>query len=53
MRNVCIQTHRQIKDEQPETINNLAKLLIQQWGGKNVTHSGKRVKTRSQSVQGL
>ena len=42
-----------VKGEAPEQIHNLAKLLIQQWGGKNVLHSGKRVKTRSQSVQGL
>jgi len=42
-----------LKGEPPEQINNLAKLLIQQWGGKNVLHSGKRVKTRTQSVQGL
>ena len=42
-----------LKGEEPEQINKLAKLLIQQWGGKNVTHSGKRIKTRTQSVQGL
>jgi len=39
--------------EPAASISNLAKLLINQWGGKNVEHSGKRINTRSQSVQGL
>ena len=39
--------------EEAGDIDKLAKLLMQQWGGKNVEHSGKRVKTNTQSVQGL
>jgi hypothetical protein len=40
------------KLEAPE-IMNYAELLIEQWGGMNVNHNGKRVKTKTQSVTGL
>jgi len=42
-----------VKGQAADEISKLAQQLVNQWGGKNVLHSGKRIVTRSPTVQGL
>ncbi|EKX50465.1 hypothetical protein GUITHDRAFT_103700 [Guillardia theta CCMP2712] len=48
-RNKPVGLHKQ----DAEWINERCMLLLHQWGGKNITHSGKRVRSETPSVQGM
>mmetsp|Transcript_21823 Transcript_21823/g.34209 ORF Transcript_21823/g.34209 Transcript_21823/m.34209 type:complete len:125 (+) Transcript_21823:32-406(+) len=42
-----------VKNVDADEIHDYAMYLIQQWGNKNVNHTGRRVKTNTQSISGV